>query len=196
MYHSQNNEAEVIDNYFQKHEGNLLSLGENDGITFSNSYDLIQKGWSATLFEPGVEAFNKICELHKDNHDVMAYNYGISDQSGTASFFVSDDSLISSLFEDNSRIWSHIPTHKDVAQFLTWDDAQKQFDLTFPFSFVTIDCEGADWSILQQMDLGQMGVECICIEYGKKLAEIKDYCAKYGLTKQLLLNGENIILAK
>ena len=42
MNYSQNNEQNIILNYFKNYKGTLLDLGANDGITFSNSYaDLI-----------------------------------------------------------------------------------------------------------------------------------------------------------
>ena len=58
MYHSQNKEAQIVLNYFNGRVGNLCDIGTNDGITFSNSYDLIQTGWTATLLEPSPKAYD------------------------------------------------------------------------------------------------------------------------------------------
>ena len=45
MY-SQNNEEQVILDYFGNKIGNLLDIGANDGITLSNSRKLIELGWA------------------------------------------------------------------------------------------------------------------------------------------------------
>jgi len=64
MRYSQNNEQEIIENFFkrQENEGSdlvLLSIGENDGKTLSNSLACIERGWRATLVEPSKRHLKK-----------------------------------------------------------------------------------------------------------------------------------------
>ena len=62
--YSQNNEQKHILEFFNGKKGTLLSIGENDGQTYSNAYALIQLGWISALVEPSEIAFNKLKELY------------------------------------------------------------------------------------------------------------------------------------
>lgn len=200
-YKSQNNEAEIVINYFDGRVGALLSLGENDGVTFSNSYDLIKLGWYAVLVEPCEPAFEKICELYKDNTNVSIFNFGMSTKTGKGILYQPKDSLIATSKRELLDNWEHAKEYDEIpTDFYSWAGAQLMYPVfTLKYEFITIDCEGLDLDILLQMDLEQIGCECICIEYSSNndtYLKIKEHCSKFGLNKELLKNGENIIFAK
>lgn len=198
-YQSQNNEAEVVINYFAGRKGRLLSLGEFDGKYLSNSYDLIQLGWGGDLFEPIEGNYAKIVDLHKGNPNVVAHNYGIANKSGWQKMYVGGGSVVAVLDRQLLEDWNYPLQYETNAEFLTFPDAIRTLLAGKKFEYITIDCEGLDWEILQQMDLGALGCECICVEQGNdpvNYERIKAYCAKFGLTKELLYNFENVILAK
>lgn len=198
-YQSQNNEAEVVINYFNGRTARLLSLGEFDGKYLSNSYDLIQLGWGADLFEPIEGNANKIVELHKGNPAVFVHYYGIATKSGCLKMYVGGGSVVAVLDKKLLDEWGYELQYETNAMFLTFPEARRQMLHERKYQFITIDCEGLDWEILQQMNLGELGCECICVEQGNdpvNYERIKAYCAKFGLTKELLYNFENVILAK
>ena len=60
MRYSQNNEQDIIMQYFIGNRGTFLDIGANDGVTLSNTYALQQAGWGGVLVEPSEEAFNRI----------------------------------------------------------------------------------------------------------------------------------------
>jgi len=60
MNYSQSKEQEVILDYFKDHIGTFCSLGENDGITFSNVRALAERGWTGVMIEPDPEAFERL----------------------------------------------------------------------------------------------------------------------------------------
>ena len=193
---SQNNEAEVVINYFNGYVGSLLSLGENDGKTFSNSYDLIQLGWSADLVEPIYKPYYAMKTLHESNPKVKCHNFGISSQNEVRNIFSPEDTLIASLIESEVKKWN-TPYSQVECQFYTFERAFKKFRNMW-FQFITIDCEGMDLEILKQIDLLDIGCMCICVEYSgnqETLKAIREYCGEHGLKKELLLNFENVILS-
>lgn len=196
-YHSQNNEAEVVINYFGAFVGNVLDIGANDGITFSNSYDLIQRGWSAMLVEPCPEPFERLKVVHAKKPVVYA-NCAIGTVTEKKMMYVPDDTLIASADKQQVETWKHAAgnTKEVETVFLSWPDFCAHSPLFEGYDFISIDAEGSDWDILQQMNLTEMGCKCICIEHSGNFDNIKNYCAQFGLTKELLRNGENIILAK
>ena len=193
---SQNNEAELVINYFNGYVGSLLSLGENDGKTFSNSYDLIQLGWSADLVEPIYKPYYAMKTLHESNPKVKCHNFGISSQNEVRNIFSPEDTLIASLIESEVKKWN-TPYSQVECQFYTFKTAYERFK-NLCFEFITIDCEGMDLEILKQLPLGFLGCQCICVEYSgnqDNLQAIRSYCAQYDLKNELALNFENVILA-
>lgn len=196
-FKSQSNEAAVIINYFGESKGVLLSIGENDGITFSNSFDLISRGWQAILVEPGELAFGRLQMLYKHNHSVYPYNFAIGAVTEQKTFYMASDPLLSTTKKELLKKWQTV-THQEVdMKFLSFKDAMEQFKFK-KFDFITIDAEGMDWEILQQINLSDVGCVCLCIEHNGDMGayeRIKLWCKTFGLTREILFNGENTIMA-
>lgn len=198
MYKSQHNEAEVILNYFKGSAGTLLSIGENNGLDFSNAYDLIQSGWSGVLVEPGRSAFDKLQYLHKYNHNIYCYDFGIGEVTGNGVFYSASDTLLATTNKELLKKWDTVTYEEISIPFFTFKDALELFRFK-KFEFITIDAEGMDWDILKQMNLTDLGCECICIEHNGDIQFsdfIRVFCNWFDLSKEILFNGENIIMAK
>jgi len=200
MY-SQNNEEQIILNYFKDYKGHLLDIGANDGMTLSNSRRLIELGWTADLVEPSHSTFDKLDQLYEKEFNVATHNIAITDTDGEIEFYDSgthlnqgDTSLVSTAsFEDyekwkNTTTWKKIEvtsyTFKTFLEFCSFDK----------FDFISIDAEGYDLAILKQIDLTDVGNKLICIEHnGSKLNSFVDYISKFG-HKVIGYNNENLIM--
>jgi hypothetical protein len=65
------------------------------------------------------------------------------------------------------------------------------------FDFISIDCEGLDYEILEQMNLDDLNCKMVCIETnGKETQKYIDYISMFNGFKMLHLNAENLILAR
>lgn len=203
MY-SQNNEEQILTDFFGDFKGTLLDIGANDGKTFSNSKRLIELGWNAVLVEPSPKTFKKLQELHAGNNQVACVPWAISKESGMLTLHESgahlpdksDFSLLSTLKPSEKDRWGDKVEFNEVEVLaVDW----KKFYEAFPlqYDFITIDAEGVDIEILTQIDLSN--VKVLCIEWnGNKNTkfEILKYCNQYCMTRLLDVNGENIILAQ
>lgn len=201
MY-SQNSEEAVILDYFKDFKGRLLSIGENDGITFSNALALIEKGWSAVLVEPSSTCVTKLKKLHEGNKSVYIEAVAIGNQTAMMEFHESgthlnkgDHSLVSTLVIEEKNRWTGTDT--------TWDKSLvpvytfKDFRTEHPndFHFITIDAEGLDFDILSQINLNEVGCKLLCVEWnGKDFEKFNNYVTTFGhhLIHQ---NAENLIYA-
>lgn len=185
VVYSQNDEDVVIADYFGDFVGKLLDIGANDGITFSNSRRLIEKGWQGVLVEPSL-AFGKLSTLYFNNLNITCINIGISDKESTEVWYELQDSLLATKNKALADSWK-VPYTEVTAMFKPYSAIADKYD------FINIDAEGEDWVILQQIDL--TNVKCLCIEYGIYDNEILAYCAKYGM-KLLHKNFENMIFVR
>lgn len=205
MKYSQNNEEQLISNYFGSNTGTLLSLGENDGRTLSNVYAAIQRGWGGVLVEPSITAFTKLQELYHDREDIQCFNVAIGEHDGEADFYESgehlgngDTSLISTLIPSEIDRWKGSKFDnftQTKARVLTWPSFIGQFEVT-KFDLISIDCEGLDYFILSQMDLTSLGCRMLIVEFnGKDADKYISHAAIHGM-KEYARNGENLIFVR
>lgn len=205
MWKGQNQEDRVISEWFGDFKGKLLSIGENDGVTISNTHELIRNGWLGCLVEPSPIAFSKLKELYRDNHNVSLFNCAVGDDNRDAILYDSgellgrgDAALVSTCKKQELERWKPInmPFVEKEVQMLTFEKLlmlcpYKEFD------FINVDAEGYDMEIILQMDLAKLNCKCICAEHNSNhnvTAAIREHCRQFGLTKIICLNAENIIL--
>jgi FkbM family methyltransferase len=201
--YSQYGEGNVINYYFKDFKGTLLSLGENDGKTLSNVLGLIENGWKAHLVEPSSEAFTKLNELHITNNNVENYNIAIGNENGILTFYHSgthlkkgDTSLLSTLDKNEVKKWE--ANHDFIetkVKCKTFDTFIKDTNIS-NLDFISIDCEGLDYDILKQIDLTNLSVKMVCIEYNNQNENLfDDYFKKHNF-KLHYKNFCNLIYVK
>lgn len=200
MY-SQNQEEKYILEYFGAQSGHLLSIGENDGKTLSNALALIERGWSAVLVEPGEIAFQKLKKLHEGNGKVKLAQTAIGDQNGVFDFYESgvhrpvgndNSGLLSTMNIYESKRWKSEVFKTSTTPCMDYLTFAKEYGAEF--DFISIDAEGNDWIILQQIDLSK--TQMVCVEHNQiETGKYFNYCQKFGM-KKIYQNHENLIMAK
>lgn len=198
MSYTQNDEERVILDYFKGKGGHLTDIGANDGITFSNSRALIEKGWSADLVEPSPLALERLTKLYENTPGVTIFPYAITDYDKRVTLHESDShhgdnvALLSTTVPSEIGRWKGTQVFTPVAvDGRSWDS----LGLT-PGKFISIDAEGADYMILRQIDLSK--TDMVCIEFNgnqREAAKMKSVCAAYGLSV-IHTTGENLIFAR
>jgi len=172
MNFSQNNEQEVILDYFKNQpEGCFLDIGANDGQTLSNSRALALSGWSGVCVEPAPDPFQKLETLY-DGSKVLVFECAIGKENGKMPFHISgshlhkgDSGLLSTLEPDEMKRWQgteqFVESEVDV---LTWPSFYAGCSVK-TFDFISIDAEGLDFFILKEMNLKEMATKLVCVEY-------------------------------
>lgn len=205
-YHSQNDEAEFLLNYFGSYKGTILDVGSNDGISYSNSYDLIRAGWKAQCLEPGAVCTDLI-NLYRDNANVFIHNYGIGERDEVVRFWESgahipygeDRGLVSTTIASETDRWrkagvEFIETSIKLVTFKTfWDNIGN-----VPLDAISIDVEGQDAQVLKQIDLDEVGCKCLIIEWNGNpdlWNLFNDYCDSFGIGLKVQ-NNENLIYTR
>ena len=197
MNYSQNNEQQVILDYFGNHYiGSFLDLGCNDGLTFSNTRALGLRGWSGVLVDASQKATSLAQGVYKDNDRVQVVNIAIAPYKGFIAFYESgthlggeDVSLVSTIIESEKQRW----VKEQFTEVQVPCDTVNSIINGHTFDFINIDIEGMDYEVLSQIDL--TGVKMVCVEFnGTEPKKYIDYCAQYGLT-EIHRNGENLIFA-
>lgn len=185
----------------------VLDAGANDGLTFSNSRALIELGCSAVLVEPADIAFRKLlkncdaelpenasCEyVHKmggNYSELFLVNAAITPTDGPVDFYDSgthlhkgDTGLLSTTRPEEIARWkkSGETFTKTTVRGITFETLMRETGVRH-FDFISIDAEGADFDILKQIDLTQVGCRMLCVEVNARGdKEFTEYAKKHGL---------------
>jgi FkbM family methyltransferase len=197
MY-SQFEEQEVIENYFKDYnKGLLIDIGANDGITFSNSLGMIEKGWDAICVEPTFEAFQRLENLHKERNNVFCVNCAITEKQGdnvilvNGSHYNNDVGLLSVVCGENFDVETPIPN--DVYNWKRYEKIKTESFETLVEKYnlrvidlICIDAEGYDYNILKQIDLNKYDVKMVIVETDNSdelHKKYDDYFNQYGFKR-------------
>lgn len=201
--YAQNGEDLFVLEYFGDFKGELLDIGANDGMTFSNSRLLIEIGWDAHLLEPG-SIFDELYDNYKTKPlTVAVHNFGIGEKSEVVQFYESgphikngkDKGLVSTTDYQETLRWTDVEFIEKNIQLVTFENFY-DFVERPKFDFISLDAEGMDWQILQQIDLDAVGCKVLCIEWNSKPELLKlftDYCKGFRIG---LMNAENLVFVR
>lgn len=203
MSYSQNREEEFILDYFKDFTGTFLSIGENDGETLSNVRALALKGWCGVMVEPAPIAFAKLKKLYEDNKKGCFYLYdcAIGDHNGKtilhdsgSLFHKGDTSLVSTIKKEETARFSSVLSYNEVeVKCFKWKTFLNRLYIK-KFDFVSLDAEGMDAEILDQMDVSE--VKCLSIEWNGHQELKTRFDKKMEGFRIIYTSAENLIYAR
>jgi hypothetical protein len=194
MY-SQNNEEQVIKEYFGDFKGRFLDLGAYDGKTFSNTHQLALDGWNGVCVEASARPFASLCDLYRENQDIVLVNACILPDVLTAEniipFYDSQGDAISTFDKLLTERWTETKWRKTWVMPMYFSQIERAFGNDY--DFVNIDIEGGtiDLAIGMNFETTQL----LCLEHDRDFARCAQI-AKVWDFEEIHRNGENIILGR
>jgi FkbM family methyltransferase len=172
--YSMDQEDLVVKEYFkEKNKGFYVDVGCYHPLQRSNTMLLYQKGWrgiNIDISDFSIKLFNF---LRPDDFNL---NLAVSDKEGEIDmFFQKKLSQLSTIKEKNAKnaFQGNILNKKILSKRLTSIlDESKYKDQKI--DFLNIDVEGADFEVLQSLNLNKYSPELICIEVIEKNLENSD----------------------
>lgn len=200
MY-SQNNEEEIILQYFKGQIGVFADIGCNDGITLSNTFALSSYGWRGLLVDASPAAFSKLWELYGRSKDHDIFHCALADHDGEIEFNDSgellgggDVGLVSTLHNHEMDRFKSVLDYKKVSvPCLTWKTLIEKSRFKH-FDFVSLDIEGSEMDVLPHIDLSK--TDMICVEFNGNQALKNEYEKYLSGFKLIHTNTENLIYAR
>lgn len=202
MY-SQNKEEEAILKYFGDFVGSFLDLGSNDGVTLSNTRALADRNWCGCFIEPSPVAFAKLKSLYEKEKKgcFYMYNCAVGNHNGVATLHdsgsllkVGDSGLVSTLVAAEKKRFERVLDYSEVeVKVYRWKTLLNRMTIK-KFEFISIDCEGLDADILDQIDVSD--TMCICIEWNGKQDLKERFGKKLEGFKIIYTSPENLIYAR
>ena len=193
MTYSQNGEEETILEFFaDQPRGSVLDVGAADGVTFSNTRALIERGWGGVLVEPEPAAFLKLLDLYKDRSDIRLVNACGGDTFYLTRFRRTAD-LVSTTNEQHYQKWRKSADYTGI-YYVATVPVGDLFAAAAP-DFVNVDIEGDSARLVMGMLARAMLPRVYCVEHDGLAEQILKLAAPFGY-REVLRNFENLIIAR
>lgn len=188
----------VLNEFFSKQgEGFFIDIGANDGVTFSNTYVMEQKGWKGIAIEPNPVAFEK---LAKERHCHLE-NACIAFERGTSRFrkISGPSEMLSGIVDTyNEKHLQRIDRElkdrggdfEDIeVPALTFSDLLDKYHVK-QVDFLSIDIEGGELDVISNIDFNVIDVRVIAIENNYGDAMIPGILRSYGYEIKAIIGDE------
>lgn len=172
--------------------GRFLDIGAWDGVTFSNTRALAEKGWGGCLVEPSQVPYEALQKLYGGNEKYVLINAAVALERGVIDLWESEDAVSTTQFKHYEQWKNHAKfTGRRRVKAITVPDILVGLGA---FNFVSIDTEGTSVDLLKSLDMANMRPTAVCVEHDQRKVEIRNYAESCGY-KVVYENGENVILA-
>lgn len=193
MMYSQNNEEQIILEYLGNSTGHFLDIGAFDGITFSNTYALVKRGWTGVMVEASPRTFVKLQNnvANYKNNLTLVNACIVTDAERLVDFYDNIEATATHNLP-NVEKWKK-QTPFDMIAVMTCHHKTLLEKVGHMYDFVNIDVEGSSTDLFMCLYDELPDVKIWCVEHDgndKAIIEKAKGC------KVLLRNGENLILAK
>jgi len=151
------------------YRGKLIEVGAFDGVSFSNSMGLLDRGWHGILVEP-VPTFAAKCEArYLNNPNIRVIRKAISNKSGSQKLNLAGPlSTLSAenVIEYKTLDWSRSSV-SDISievQTLTLDELLNAELMDSDFDLLIVDVEGFEQEVFEGFDLKRWNPKMLVIE--------------------------------
>jgi FkbM family methyltransferase len=186
--YSQNNEQDIILNYFKDEVGTFLDLGSYDGVNLSNTRALVRKKWKGVLVDPSPEVFKRL-ELNCKDYELTLINCAVSDYNDTVSFY-DNQNAVATMHQKETERWDNEEFNKIEVRCRDVKELLEELPYTV-YDFISIDCEGEDLTLLKRIDFAKYKTRLVCVEWNSKDQNLFDEIMKGW--KLIHKNAENLI---
>lgn len=163
---------DLYPHYFPTNERRrFVEVGAFDGFHWSNTYPLINLGWSGLMFEPAAE-YAQMCRARYAAHPwIEIEQCAIAEECGRVKLFAGGS--MTTIAEDMIDIWNQdalLRTQGLNAERFVWCEAHtldcrlKERACPAEFDLLSVDAEGADDRVLRGLDLAYYHPSMIIIE--------------------------------
>ncbi|WP_341927816.1 FkbM family methyltransferase [Nocardioides psychrotolerans] len=133
----------------------MVEVGANDGLTYSNSYNLLRDGWKAVLVEPHPENYKRLVE-NTGSVDAILFEAAASESAGSADLFedtaTDGHNLMATLQTTDSAWYDATRSDRSVpVKLRRLDEMLDEAGFDHDFSVLSADTEGHDAAVLAGM---------------------------------------------
>lgn len=198
-YYSQDGQDKWIaeELFPRKEKGTFVDIGAHDGINFSNTYHLEQKGWRGIAIEPNPAVYKKLAE----NRKCITIQGCIAPSSGKKKFryITGYAEMLSGLVDEYdsrhaARIEAEVKSkgggYQDIeVTCYNLNELLEQYGL-YEVDYINIDVEGAEYRILRSINYKRCHFSFIGVENNYRDWRIPSFLTRKGFRFHSIVGDE------
>lgn len=193
MHSQKDEESWILRSVANIPNGRFVDVGAYDGVNYSNTMALVERGWSGIMIEPGLQAFIKLLENHGANEKVTLIHAAIGVFKSGLQPFWNCPTTFSTTEPSNRDKFIHegfSPQFYTPVINMSWI-----FEMfPGPIDVLSIDTEGTSVDLFKQFTAtGYARPRCICVEHDGRTDEVLGHAVMYGY-RVIMQNEENYVL--
>jgi FkbM family methyltransferase len=194
--YSQNGVQPVVLEIFGHQPGRFLDIGANDGLLYSNTLALVERGWSGVLVEPSPWVFSALRARHGSNPRLVLVHAAVAVSYGLTRFWDSANrDGLSTTERANRDAREHEADFGAPFLVATVPVFELLSRLPGPLDFISIDTEGTSVDLLREFPLDTLRPRAVCVEHDGRVQECCEFAAAHGY-RLALRTPENLVLVQ
>jgi FkbM family methyltransferase len=177
-------ENKILEIFKHKKNGYFVDIGAYDGFSISNTKILEDLGWDGVCIEPHPNVYKELIK----NRNCECVNCAIWNEDSKIKFLSLSGytEMLSGIFDSYdsrhyNRIMSELKTYGGQSEIIEID--AKKFDSVVQkteIDFLSIDTEGSELQILNNIDFDKYQIKVICVENNFHESSFNDFFLKKG----------------
>lgn len=153
----------------ERASGHYVEVGAFNGLDFSNTWGLAERGWHGLLIEP-IPHLAEACRRNYAHRDrVRVLEMAIGDSDGKVELFLADclTTANEALFEEYANVeWSRgvLSTHRTTVESRKLEEVLSENDVPRGFDLLVVDVEGYETEVFASFDLNAWKPKMIIVE--------------------------------
>jgi FkbM family methyltransferase len=200
-YTSQYSQDRIAYLYFKgKKNGFFIDIGAHDGISGNNSFIFEQLGWKGICIEPQPDVFKQLQKNRKcDVYNVAIYSETLKDMDfvkiNDADFLSGLDIVFSDSRKESLEKENHKIEHIKI-QTMSFDDIMKKYSSINRIDFMSLDVEGGELAILQNINFERYKFGLLAIENNEPDGVLEKYMETKGYMALLTIDSDILFVEK
>jgi FkbM family methyltransferase len=167
VYYSQNGEDIILKSLFKnKQHGFYVDVGAHHPERYSNTYLLYKKGWHGINIDANPDAINKFNSARPNDMNIEA---GIGEGNNTLTYHMFKDSAVNTFSEVEANKWKASSWNKylgskTIKLTSVNEILEKNLPMDISIDLLTIDVEGLDLSVLQDLEWTKYHPDVVIVE--------------------------------
>lgn len=159
-------------------DGTFVEVGAFNCYNWSNTFMLVELGWSGLYIEPHPEYFSKCVERYKDHPRIKLLNLAIGSRVEVVKLFLGGS--LTTIKEEAVKTYNQIDWSQssglDLNKFIECgveklDNILDSFGLAPGFEVLIIDVEGAEQDVMEGFTLEKWKPKLVVVEAHEQLPE-------------------------
>lgn len=191
MYSQKDEERIILEILGQRSSGFFIDVGAYDGIKFSNTRALVERGFTGIMVEPGLEAFQKLLENYRLESRILLLHAALSNHKGIIPFWSNDSTYSTTTFGNVQKFSEQGFSRRFFIPTISWNQLL-DFTNVAEVDLLSIDTEGTSLELLDSFPFYRVQPKIIVVEHDQ-MQDLCDRVASNHFYRLAYANEENCI---